>query len=429
MARGFKGGVILPADKTVQDFPIDFMPQPQTVFLPLSQYSGKPSRPKVKVGAEIRAGDVVAAAEGEQEVAIHASIRGRVREIAIYPHARLGKSLCCVVDAVEGGEDEIVREKVRYDRLTPAELRNILRDMGVVGMGGAGFPTWVKLSPPPDKKVDTLIVNGCESEPMVSADRRLMIEYPMGVIEGARIFQKTADVRHLVVAIPDRERTIAETFKKEGVEIRSLPVKFPMGSEKQLIHAVLNRTVPRCGYPWDAGCIVQNVATCYAGFQAVGFQKPVIERVITVAGDGVMESKNLMVRIGTTAREVIGYCGGYIDTPAMVIFGGPMTGFAVPTDRTPVTKDTTAILVLAKRPATREGPCVRCAHCVDVCPMGLMPSEIYRRVTFRDYPGAEILGLVDCLECGSCAYVCPAQIPLVHFFRYGKAELKGGIPA
>jgi electron transport complex protein RnfC len=154
----------------------------------------------------------------------------------------------------------------------------------------------------------------------------------------------------------------------------------------------------------------------------------VIERVITVAGDGVKESKNLMVRIGTAAHEIISYCGGYVATPAMVIFGGLMTGYAQPTDRTPVAKETIAILVLAKRPETREWPCVRCAHCVDVCPMGLMPSEIYHRIAFRDYPGAEVLGLADCLECGSCSYVCPSRIPLVHYFRYGKAELKEGIP-
>jgi len=428
MSRGFKGGVILPAGKAVQNLAIDFMPQPQTVFLSLSQYSGKSSRPEVKAGALVRVGDLVAAPEGKQSVGVHASIQGRVREIAPHPHARLGKSLCCVIDAVEGGEGEIIREKIRYDRMTASELRTALRDMGVVGMGGAGFPTGLKLSPSPDKTVDTLIINGCESEPMVSADRRLMIEYPMGVIEGARIFQKTIDARRLVVAIPDHERTIAEIFKKEGVEIRSLPWKFPMGSEKQLIRAVLNRTVPRGGLPWDAGCIVQNVATCYAGFQAVCFRKPVIERVITVAGDGVKESKNLMVRIGTAAHEIISYCGGYVATPAMVIFGGLMTGYAQPTDRTPVAKETIAILVLAKRPETREWPCVRCAHCVDVCPMGLMPSEIYHRIAFRDYPGAEVLGLADCLECGSCSYVCPSRIPLVHYFRYGKAELKEGIP-
>jgi electron transport complex protein RnfC len=429
MSRGFKGGVILPAGKTVQDLAIDFMPQPQAVFLSLSQYSGKSSRPVVKVGAEVRVGDLVAAPEDAPAVSVHASIRGRVREIAPYPHARLGKSMCCVIDAIEGGGGETIREKIRYDRMAASELRTVLRDMGVVGMGGAGFPTWMKLSPPPDKTVDTLVINGCESEPMVSADHRLMIEYPMGVIEGARIFQKIIDARRLVVAIPDPERSIAEIFKKEGVEIRSLPEKFPMGSEKQLVRAVLNRTVPRGGFPWDAGCIVQNVATCYAGFQAVCFRKPVIERVITVTGDGVKESKNLMVRIGTTAHEIINYCGGYVDTPAMVIFGGPMTGYALPTDRTPVTKETTAILILAKHPVTREWPCVRCAHCVDVCPMGLIPSEIYRRVAFRDYPGAEVLGLVDCLECGCCTYVCPSRIPLVHFFRYGKAELRGGIPA
>jgi electron transport complex protein RnfC len=429
MSRGFKGGVILPAGKTTRDLIIDIMPQPKIVYLPLAQYSGQLSRPVVDTGAEVQVGDLVAAPVDDQSVGVHASIRGRVREIAEHPHPRFGKSLCCVIEAVEGGAGERIREKAGYEHRTADELRAILRDLGVVGMGGAGFPTGVKLSPPPGKGIDTLIVNGCESEPLISADYRLMVEYPMGVIEGARIFQQIVGARRLIVAVAESLRSIAETFKKEGVEVHRLKWKFPLGSEKQLIHAVLNRTVPRCGLPWDAGCVVQNVATCYAGFQAVVFRKPVVERVVTVAGDGVKEPKNLMVRIGTAAREIINYCGGYTGTPAIIIFGGPMTGRALPTDRIPVTKETTAVLVLAAYPKTREQPCVRCARCIDVCPMGLMPCEIYRRITVRDYPGSDALGLADCLECGGCAYSCPSRIALVHYFRYGKAELRGEIPA
>jgi electron transport complex protein RnfC len=429
MSHGFKGGLILPADKAAQDLAIEIMPQPQTVYLSLAQYSGNPGPPKVKPGNEVRAGDPIAGLNDDRSVVVHASIRGRVREIGQHPHPRLGKSLCCVIDAIEGVEGEVIREKIRFDRMDPTELKKTIREMGVIGMGGAGFPTGLKLSPPSDQPVDTLIVNGCESEPMVSADRRLMMEYPMGVIEGARIFQKAVAARRLIMALPDKETAIAGTFKKEGVEVQRLPWKFPFGSEKQLIRAVLNRTVPRCGLPWDVGCVVHNVATCYAGFQAVCFRKPVIERVITVAGDGVKDPKNLMVRIGTTAREIVEFCGGYTGTPAMVIFGGPMTGFAVPTDQTPITKETTAVLVLNKRPEVREGPCVRCAHCVDVCPMGLMPCEIFRRIAVPDFPAAQGLGLADCLECGCCSYACPAMIPLVHYFRYGKAELKQRIPS
>jgi len=420
--------VVLTAGKTAQDLAIEIMPQPQTVYLTLAQYSGNPARPKVEAGDEVRAGDPVTEPD-DRSVAVHASIRGRIREIGQRPHPRWGRSLCCVIDAAEGVESEVIREKLRFDRIDPAELRRMIRDMGVVGMGGAGFPTGLKLSPPPDKPVDTLIVNGCESEPMVSADRRLMLEYPMGVIEGARIFQKAVEARRLIIALSEKETAIAGVFKKEGMEVHRLPWKFPLGSEKQLIRAVLNRTVPRGGLPWDIGCIVHSVATCYAGFQGVCFRKPVIERVITVAGDGVKDPKNLMVRIGTVAREIVEFCGGYTGTPAMVIFGGPMTGFAVPTDQTPITKETSAVLVLNERPDRREGPCVRCARCVDVCPMGLMPCEIRRQVAVPDFPAAAALGLADCLECGCCAYVCPAMIPLVHCFRYAKAELMQRIPS
>jgi electron transport complex protein RnfC len=429
MLRGFMGGLILPAGKTVRNRAIESMPHPKIAYVPLVQYKGMTARPVIEIGTDVRIGDQIAEAKDNMSVGVHAPISGRVKDISDYPHPLFGTGLCCVIEAVEAADaDYGPREKADYDRSSPDELRAALRDLGVVGMGGAGFPTWVKLTPPSDKPVDALIVNGCESEPMVSADHRLMLEYPMNIIEGARIFQKILDARQLVFAFADDQRETAEIFKKEGAVVRCLRRKFPLGSEKQLIRAVADREVPRGGLPWDIGCVVHNVATCYAGFQAIAFRKPVVERVVTVAGEGIKEPKNLMVRIGTLAREIIDYCGGYAGTPTLIVFGGPMTGQAQPTDQVPVTKETTAILVFASEPENQERPCVRCARCVDVCPAGLVPCDLYRCIADGVIPDAEALGLSDCLECGACAYSCPSRIPLVHFFKYGKAELRERIP-
>jgi len=421
MFRTFRGGVHVPADKRTRDAAIEILPRPNVVYIHLRQYDGSLANPVVGPGDPVRAGSVIAIANHEFGVPVHASIDGRVREIADYPHPRFGTGLCCVIEAMEGELSAAAPDRIDHRDLSPEDLLKVIRSAGIVGLGGAGFPVWRKLAP--NKPVDTLIVNGCESEPMITSDHRLMAEYPVGVVEGARIFQRIAGAARLIFAVGSNLKEVAAAVIREGGEVRQCSSKFPAGSERQLIKAVLDRTVPRGGLPSHVGCIVCNAATCYAGFQAVTFGKPLIERVVTVTGDGVAEPKNLLVPIGAQADDLIRGCGGYNGETGKIIFGGPMTGYAQPDDRTPLTRETSAVVVLQKSAAIRELPCVRCGRCVDACPMGLMPLDLYRLVDDGDIAGAEQRGLLDCLECGGCAYGCPSRIPLVHMFRYGKAEL------
>ncbi len=424
--RTFRGGVRIPADKRTRDKTIEILPRPSVVYIHLRQYDGSMADPVVGPGDPVRSGSVIAACDHGGGVPVHASIDGRIREIADHPHPRFGSGKCCVIEAGESDAAVEAPDRTDHQNLSPDELLTLIRSAGIVGLGGAGFPTWRKLTP--GNPIDTLIVNGCESEPMVTSDHRLMVEYPVGVVEGARIFQRIIGAPRLIFAMGPVLKEVAATVTREGGEVRPCPSKFPAGSERQLIKAMLGRTVPRGGLPCHAGCVVCNAATCYAGFQAVTFGKPLIDRVVTVTGDGIAEPKNLLVPVGTQAEDLIRHCGGYTDGTGAIIFGGPMTGFAQPDSRTPLTKETTAVVVLSKVAAVRELPCVRCGRCVDACPMGLMPLDLYRLIDEGDIAGAEQRGLVDCLECGGCAYACPSRLPMVHLFRYGKAETGGSIP-
>ncbi len=426
LQRTFRGGIRLPDDKMTLDLPIEILPRPRSVYISLIQYQGIVARPVVKPGDQVHAGSVIAVADHEWGVSVHASIDGLVRDFTEYIHPVAGVGLCCVLDAAEGGMAGTRPAPRVYQDYTPAEIRQILKEAGVVGMGGAGFPTAVKLAP--GKPVDTLIINGCESEPMITADYRLMVEYPVGVVEGARIFQKALNAERLIFAVSAIGDESAAAIRREGGEVKQLAFKFPIGSERQLIQSVLRRSYPRDGLPADAGVVVCNAATCYAGFQAVVFGKPLIERVVTVTGDGVREPKNLLAPIGTTAEDLILGCGGYAAAPVRIIFGGPMTGHAQPDVRVPITRETNAVLVLSNETPIRQLPCVRCGRCVDACPMDLIPLDLNRLVNNGNFVEAKAQGLLDCLECGSCGYVCPSRIPLVYMFRFGKAELKGMIP-
>jgi len=425
MAKGFSGGVHPPEEKHTEKTSIEAMPLPKRVYIPFSQHTGKPARPLVEKGAEVKVGTKIGEADGFISSPVHSSISGKVVDIKRHPHPVVGESLCCIIESDNQDEwEQGVKVKQNYESLTREELLQIIKDAGIVGLGGAAFPTYVKLSPPKEKKIDTLIINGCECEPMLTADHRLILEYPMGIIEGARIFQRILDAPRLIFAVEDNKLDAAQILKKEGVEVVILKTKYPQGAEKQLIKAVLNREVPRGGLPMDVGCVVQNVGTAYAAFQAAKYRKPLIDRVVTVTGDGVKEPKNLLVRIGTRAIDVINHCGGYTNPPKKIIFGGPMMGIAQFSEEVPVIKGTSGIIVWTSSPTFQEGPCVRCASCIDVCPMGLMPTEIYKFVQNRNFQEAEKFGALDCIECGCCAFSCPAKIPLVHYIKFGKAEIR-----
>ncbi len=425
MAKGFSGGVHPHEEKYTEKIAIEAMPLPKRVYIPFSQHTGKPALPLVKKGDEVKVGTKIGEADGFISSSVHSSISGTVVDIKKYPHPVVGESLCCIIESNNQDEwEQGVKVKQNYESLSRKELIEIIKEAGIVGLGGAAFPTYVKLSPPEGKKIDTIIINGCECEPMLTADHRLILEYPIGIIEGAGLFQRVLDAPRLIFAIENNKLDAADVLKKEGVEVVILKTKYPQGAEKQLIKAVLNREVPRGGLPMDVGCVVQNVGTAYAAFQAAKYRKPLIDRVVTVTGDGIKEPKNLLVRIGTRAIDVINHCGGYTNPPKKIIFGGPMMGIAQFTDEVPVIKGTSGIIVRARAQTFPEGPCVRCASCIDVCPMGLMPTEIYKFVKNRRFKTAKEFGALDCIECGCCAYSCPARIPLVHYIKYGKAEIR-----
>jgi electron transport complex protein RnfC len=424
MLSKFSGGVHPPEDKTTETSPIEIMPAPKKVYIPFSQHTGKPAKPLVKKGDKVKIGTKIGEADGFISSTVHSSISGKVIDVVDHPHPVVGSSLCCVIES-DDAEDWITDLKGEQDisGMTSEQLVASIKDAGIVGLGGAAFPTHVKLSPPKDKKIDTLIINGCECEPVLTADHRLMLEYSSAIIDGARTFQKILGASDLVFGIEDNKKDAVALFKKEDVRVVQLKTKYPQGAEKQLIKAILRRAVPRGGLPMDVGCVVHNVGTCHAAMLALKFRKPLIDRVVTVAGDGMKESKNILVRIGTPVSDVIEFCGGYIASPRRIIFGGPMMGIAQYTDRVPVIKGTSGILVWESAEIPEEGPCVRCASCVDACPMGLMPTEIFNYVKNKNFDRAKDYGVLDCIECGCCAYVCPAAIPLVHYFKYGKSEI------
>ena len=423
MFNGFAGGVHPPENKYTEGIAIETVPSPKKVYIPFSQHTGKPARPLVQKDDVVKIGTKIGESEGFISVPIHASISGKVLALISHPHPVLGTSLCCVIESTGEEWEEGIKENENYENLTRDELINIIKEAGIVGLGGAAFPTHVKLSPPLEKPIDTLIINGCECEPMLTADHRLMLEQAQGIIGGAKIFQKILGATNLFFGIEDNKKDAVEIFIEEGLEVRTLKTKYPQGAEKQLIKAILNREVPRGGLPMDVGCVVQNVGTCYATFQAVTFHKPLIDRVVTVTGDGIKQPKNVLVRIGTPAIDVINFCGGYVEQTKIIVFGGPMMGIAQYSEDVPIIKGTSGIIVSTQSRVVEEGPCVRCAHCVDVCPMGLMACEIYKFVKNKNFDKAKEYGVLDCIECGCCAYACTAGIPLVHYLKYGKSEV------
>ena len=431
----FKGGAHPPeAKEYTAHKPIETMPAPPRVFIPLQQHIGAPSEAIVQPGDEVKIGDKISEAKGFVSVPVHASVSGKVVKITEHPHPLGGKQQVIIIE--NDGQDamsESVKPVENYLELSADELRRRIQEAGLAGMGGATFPTHVKLSPPEDKPIDTLIINGAECEPYLTADHRLMVEYPEDLLKGVQILQKILGVRHTYVAIeknkPDAIEILQEKAARFGqygpIEVIGLPVKYPQGAEKQLIKAITDREVPPGGLPMDVGCLVQNVGTVRAVYQAIALGIPLYQRIVTVTGEGIAEPKNLMVRLGTPFKDVIDYCGGYKENASKLIMGGPMMGIAQHTDEVPVIKGTSGILVLTEadtQPRT-ENPCIGCARCVEGCPMGLMPTTLAEWVNHKLLDQAEKAGLMDCIECGTCSYVCPANRLLLQSIRFGKYQI------
>ena len=429
----FKGGIHPPDKKALSaDKPVAETKQPLRVVVPLSQHLGAPCKPVVAVDQEVKKGELIGEPTGFVSAPVHSSVSGKVISIGEFPNA-MGRMVTSIVIENDYREEwTLLKDNPDYMNLSPEELKEKIKNAGIVGMGGAAFPTVVKLSPPKEKPIDTVIINGSECEPYLTGDYRLMIEHPKEILEGLRILMKVLGVSKGFVGIEDNKPAAIKSMKEaasglEGIEIRPLHTRYPQGAEKMLIKAVTGREVPPRALPMDVKVVVHNTGTAYAIFEAVRYGKPLIDRVVTVSGEGINEPKNLLVKTGTLISHLIVECGGLKEEGVKVISGGPMMGFAISSLDIPVTKGTSGIVALTEKEiahAESFGPCIRCGRCIDACPMGLMPSmlSVYAEKGF--YEGAKEYNLFDCFECGCCTYVCPSKRPIVQLVRLAKSQVK-----
>jgi electron transport complex protein RnfC len=406
--------------------PIERLGLPAKVYLPVLQHLGKACIPQVNVGDSVLTGQKIASVQAHVSSPIHASISGKVVAIQDYPHPLLGRSPAIAIES--DGLDKLLPQVSRSDKevesLSSQQIRDIVLESGIVGLGGATFPTHIKLNPP--KPVDTLIINAAECEPYLTSDYRLMIEKTEEIILGIEIVARCLGVKHKYLAIEDNKPEAIEKFKsrKQGLYIKVLPSQYPQGGEKQLIKNILGKEVPSGKLPFDVGVVVHNVATIFAVYEAVYLNKPLYERVVTVTGSGLANPKNLLVRLGTPIKELIDFCGPIGVEPGKIIIGGPMMGIAQFSDQVPVIKSSAGILLLNQKESRvfDEDPCIRCGSCVKECPAGLMPCLINLASEKALWQQTKDYGATDCIECGLCSYVCPANRRLVQSIKRAKLE-------
>jgi electron transport complex protein RnfC len=426
--KTFRGGVHpLSSKRLTKEKPVEKAPLPGIAVIPLSQHIGAPAKPVVEAKAQVKVGTKIGELQGRVSANVHSSISGVVKSIGLKTHPVGGNVLSIVVESDQEDQKEEYVQAPDVDSLASAEIVDRVQQAGIVGLGGAAFPTQVKLCPPKDKPVDIVILNGAECEPYLTSDYRLLIERPEDILYGGKLVMKALGAQKGYIAIEDNKPEAIPKFEslagEFGFELCVLKTKYPQGGERQLIHAISGREVPCGGLPFEVGVCVSNIGTAVAIYEACTTGKPLIERVVTVTG-AVKEPKNVLARIGTTFKDLIECCGGYLGEPEKILMGGPMMGIAQITDDVPVIKATSGILVQAVASNPLDEPCIRCGSCIEACGMGLLPARLGDCIESGRFEEAKELGLLDCIECGSCAWICPSRRNLVHLYKYGKSKLQ-----
>ena len=424
----FYGGIHPSEGKVSNKEDIINAPLQELYTVPLQQHIGAPAKMVVQKGDHVLRGQLLGEPGGFVSAAVHSPTSGTVKDVTTCL-GPAGATLPAVVIESDG-EDKAADPLPPFENwqdADPAALKARVGEAGIVGMGGATFPTFVKLSPPPNVKIDTIILDGVECEPCLTADHRLMLETPEKIVKGAQIIGRILGVKRIIIAIelnkPDAIETMTKAAEGTGVEVAPLVVRYPQGAEKQLIYALTGRKVPSGGLPAAVGCVVSNVGTTAAIYEAVCLGKPLYERVTTVTGTPVVKPGNYRFRVGTLYRTALELCGGVSEDPAKIISGGPMMGMAVYSLDIPVMKGTSGILLLSRDELVQYSPsaCLRCGRCNDVCPMSMMPGILSAQIEHQKFELAEKWHVMDCIVCGSCAYICPAGRPLVQHMRRAKA--------
>jgi electron transport complex protein RnfC len=432
-------GGIHPPDQKAQSLtqPLGQAGLPKRLTIPLQQHLGAPAKPLVSVGERVLKGQMIGEPAGFISAAVHASSSGTVVEIGEFPIPHpSGLSGPCIVIETDGKDEwvELPQPVTDFTSLEKEEIIRRVRDAGIVGMGGASFPSSVKLSPPPGQKIHTLIINGVECEPFITCDDLLMRNRADRIVQGIRIMSHVLGVENCMIGIEDNKPEAAAAMNKavqdaglKNTEVVVIPTRYPSGGEKQLIYILTGKEVPTGGLPGHIGFVCHNVGTTAAVADAVLEGKPLISRYLTLTGEGIAEPRNLEVLVGTPVEELVSQAGGYTEKASRLILGGPMMGVSMPHDTIPVVKATNCIL----SPSAEEVPypgaanaCIRCMRCVTACPMSLLPQKMYWHVRSTAMDRAKHYNLFDCIECGCCSHVCPSRIPLVQYFRHGKSACR-----
>ena len=426
---GYYGGVHpVEGKEPTEHIALVRFPEPKTVVIPLSMHLGAPANPVVAVGDAVKVGQMVGEAAGFISAPVHSSVSGTVVAIEERPHASRGKCLSVVIESDGKGEvHESVKPNKPLEELEPKEIVEIVKNAGIVGMGGAGFPTYVKLMP--NKPIEAVLINGCECEPLLTADHRLMLEYADDIIYGLKAVMKTVNAPRGVIVIEDNKPDAIELIKskveaEEGIEVCVARTKYPQGGEKMLIKRVLGRSVPSGGLPADVGAAVCNVSTVKAIADAIKTGMPLTERVTTVTGPHIANPGNFIVKIGTSASELVAACGGIQGENVTVKAGGPMMGFVQETLDTPIMKGSNGIIAI-DTDVSEPQECIKCGRCVDVCPMELTPLYFFKYAGAQDWASCKAKNIMDCIECRSCEYICSSKLPLVSMIKMGKNGVRG----